>query len=124
MFCAIADCEKVLKREFVDKHLPELIKVCNMYRVSHVFPTLSALVKSVLTVENCCNYYKWAFDFPPVIDDGCFFYMSDFIRKKFGEVVDTNGFMRLAKSYPFAAVILVRWTMGFKIAKESEKDIW
>ena len=112
MFCAGAHCEKVLKREFVDKHLPELIKVCHKYEVSHVFPTLSTLVKSVLTVENCCDYYKWTIDFPPVIDDGCASYISNFFRKKFGEVVDSDGFMRLAHTHPVLEVALVRYIIG------------
>ena len=109
MLCAGSNCEKVLKREFVDKHLPELIKVCHKYEVSHVFSTLSKLVKSVLTVENCCDYYKWTMAFPPVIDDECASYISNFFRKKFGEVVDTDGFMRLAHTHPMLEVALVRY---------------
>ena len=124
MFCAGADCEKVLKREFVDKHLPELIEVCHKYEVSHVFPILSALVRSALTVENCCDYFKWAIDFPPVINNGCASYISNFIGQKFVEVVDTDGFMHLAQAYPMKTVKLVRFIMGFKIVKDRSKDIW
>ena len=114
MLCAGADCEKVLKREVVNKHLLELIKVCHKYEVSHVFPTLSKLVKSALTVENCCDYYKCIIDFRPVFDHGCANYIYNFIRNKFGEVVKTNSFMRLAHTHPVREVALVRWIMGFK----------
>ena len=94
------------------KHLHELIKVCHKYEVSHVFPTLSKLVKCTLTVENCCDYYKWTIDFPPVIDDWCASDISNFFRKKFSEVVDTDGFMRLAHTHPVLEVELVRYIIA------------
>ena len=108
MFGAGRDCEKVLYGEFVDKHLPELIEVCHKYEVTHVFPTLSALVGSALTVENCCDYYKCAIDFPTVINDVCTCYILNFFGKNYVGVVDTDGFMRLAQTDPVAAVKLVR----------------
>lgn len=106
--CAGAECEMVLKKDVVDKHLHELIKVCHKYEVTHVFPTLSTLVKSVLTIENCCDYIGCTVDFCPN-DIKCTSYLLDYIELNFRRVVHTDGFRCLAHTHPDLVVLLVQW---------------
>lgn len=104
--CAGADCEMVMKKDVLKKHLHELLRVCHKYEVTHVFPTLYAVVKSVLTIENCCDYYRCTADCCP--NDECTASIFNYIMMFFGQVIHTNGFMRLAHTHPGLVVQLVR----------------
>ena len=101
-----AECEMVLKNDVVDKHLNKLINVCYKYQVIDVFHTLSKLVKSFLTIENCCGYFVCATEFR--LEDNCANYISSYITTKWGRVIGTDGFMDLAHTHPMLAVQLVR----------------
>lgn len=106
MLHAGEECEEVLKDDVVDKHLNELINMCYMYEVTHVYPTLSKLVTYCVTIENCCGYLSCASKFD--LQDSCADYISRYITRQFSQVVRTNGFMWLAQAHPMLAVELVR----------------
>lgn len=106
MLHAGAECEMVLKTDVVDEHLNKLIDVCYKYEVTHVFPTLSKLVKRFLTIENCCDYFICATEFG--LDNNCADYISSYITREWAKVINTNGFMCLAHTHAFLAVELVR----------------
>ena len=116
MLYAGAECEMVLKNDVVDKHLNNLISMCYKYEVTHVFPTLSKLVKRFLTIEKCCGYFVCATEFG--LDDNCANYISSYITTEWGQVIGTDGFMDLAHINPVLAVQLVRLQGEEKVAKE------
>jgi hypothetical protein len=106
MLYAGAECEMVLQNDVMDKHLNNLINMCYKYEVTHVFPTLSKLVKRSLTIENCCGYFVCATEFG--LDDNCADHISSYIKTEWGKVIRSDGFMDLAYTHPMLAVQLVR----------------
>jgi hypothetical protein len=89
--------------------------MCYKYEVTHVFPTLSKLVKRSLTIENCCGYFVYATEFG--LDDNCANYISSYIGREWGKVIRSDGFMDLAYTHPLLAVQLVRLEEAERVAR-------